>query len=208
MLPPGRVDATNRSKVIDMNASSPPERLPPLAPEAMTPEQRLAAADIASGPRGELPRPFVAFLRSPGLMQPVQKMGEYLRYGSKLDRRIMEFATLIAARSWTQQYEWQAHYGLAMKAGLRADIALAVAEGRRPTGMAADEEAVYDLLTEVLRNQCVSDATYARAVALFGEPGVVDLVGLTGYYVLLAMVMNMARTALPAGVTPPLPPLP
>ena len=70
--------------------------------------------------------------------------------------------------------------------------------------MAADEEAVYELLTEVLRNQCVSDATYARAVALFGESGVVDLVGLAGYYVLLAMVMNTARTALPEGVIPPL----
>lgn len=186
----------------------PAERMPPIAPEKMTDAQRRAAADIASGPRGELPRPFVAFLRSPGLMAPVQKLGEYLRYGSALDRRIMEFATLIAARAWTQQYEWQAHHGLALKAGLKPGIAQALAEGRRPEGMSADEEAVYDLLTEVLRNQCVSDATYARAVATFGEPGVVDLVGLAGYYVLLAMMMNTARTALPAGVSPPLPPFP
>jgi len=191
-----------------MNRSLPPERMPPIAPEKMTPAQKQAAADIASGPRGELPRPFVAFLRSPGLMQPVQKLGEYLRYGSALDRRIMEFATLIAARAWTQHYEWQAHHGLALKAGLKPEIAQAVAEGRRPAGMAADEEAVYELLTEVLRNQCVSDATYARAVALFGESGVVDLVGLAGYYVLLAMMMNTARTALPEGVISPLPPFP
>jgi 4-carboxymuconolactone decarboxylase len=191
-----------------MSLSVPPERMPPLAPANMTPAQRKAAADIASGPRGELPRPFVAFLRSPGLMEPVQKMGEYLRYGCTLDRRIMEFATLIAARSWTQQYEWQAHHGLALKAGLNPEIAQAVAEGRRPAGMAADEEAAYELLTEVLRNQCVSDATYARAIAAFGEPGVVDLVGLAGYYVLLAMVMNTARTALPPGTQPPLRPFP
>jgi 4-carboxymuconolactone decarboxylase len=191
-----------------MSLSVPPERMPPLAPENMTPAQKKAAADIASGPRGELPRPFVAFLRSPGLMEPVQKMGEYLRYGCTLDRRVMEFATLIAARSWTQQYEWQAHHGLALKAGLNPEIAQAVAEGRRPAGMAADEEAAYELLTEVLRNQCVSDATYARAIAVFGEPGVVDLVGLAGYYVLLAMVMNTARTALPPGTQPPLRPLP
>jgi len=186
----------------------PAERMPPIAPDKMTDAQRQAAADIASGPRGELPRPFVAFLRSPGLMAPVQKLGEYLRYGATLDRRIMEFATLIAARAWTQQYEWQAHHGLALQAGLKPAIAQALAEGRRPEGMSADEEAVYELLTEVLRNQCVSDATYARAVATFGEPGVVDLVGLAGYYVLLAMVMNTARTALPAGVSPPLPPFP
>jgi 4-carboxymuconolactone decarboxylase len=186
----------------------PAERMSPIAPEKMTDAQRQAAADIASGPRGELPRPFVAFLRSPGLMAPVQKLGEYLRYGSTLDRRIMEFATLIAARAWTQQYEWQAHHELALKAGLKPAIAQALAEGRRPEDMSADEVAVYELLTEVLRNQCVSDATYARAVATFGEPGVVDLVGLAGYYVLLAMVMNTARTALPAGKKPPLTPLP
>jgi 4-carboxymuconolactone decarboxylase len=182
--------------------------MPPIAPDKMTDAQRMACADIASGPRGELPRPFVAFLRSPGLMEPVQKVGEYLRYGSTLDRRIMEFATLIAARAWTQQYEWQAHHDLAIKAGLKPAIARALAEGRRPAGMAGDEETVYELLTEVLRNQCVSDATYGRAVATFGEPGVVDLIGLAGYYVLLAMMMNTARTALPAGVEPPLMPFP
>ena len=185
-----------------------PERMPPLAPHDMNEAQKKAAADIASGPRGELPRPFVAFLRSPGLMAPVQKVGEYLRYGSTLDRRIMEFATLIAARAWTQQYEWLAHHGLALQAGLKPEIAQALAEGRRPADMANDEEAVYELLTELLRNQSVSDATYARAVAMFGEPGVVDLVGLAGYYVLLAMVMNTARTALPAGKEPPLKHLP
>jgi len=184
------------------------ERMPPIAPEKMTETQKKTVADIASGPRGELPRPFVAFLRSPGLMAPVQKVGEYLRYDCVLDRRIMEFATLIAARFWTQQYEWHAHHELAMKAGLKPEIAQALAEGRRPAGMAADEEAVYDLLMETLHNKSVSDATYARAVATFGEPGVVDLVGLAGYYLLLAMVMNMARTALPAGTKPPLMPFP
>lgn len=191
-----------------MTLPLPPERMPPIAADKLTEAQKKAVADIAAGPRGELPRPFVAFLRSPGLMEPVQKMGEYLRYGCTLDRRIMEFATLIAARAWTQQYEWQAHHGLALKAGLKPEIAQAVAEGRRPPGMGADEEAAYDLLTEVLRNQSVSDATYARAAALFGEAGVVDLVGLAGYYVLLAMVMNTARTALPAGTEPPLRPFP
>jgi len=184
------------------------ERMPPIAPEKMTDAQKQASAAIAAGPRGELPRPFVAFLRSPGLMEPVQRVGEYLRYGSTLDRRLMEFATLIAARAWSQQYEWHAHHGLALQAGLKPEIAQALAEGRRPPAMAADEEAVYDLLTELLRNQCVSDATYARAVTAFGEPGVVDLVGLAGYYVLLAMMMNTARTALPDGVSPPLPPIP
>ncbi len=186
----------------------PPERMPRIPPEKMTEAQKKAAAEIAAGPRGELRGPFVAFLRSPGLMTPVQQVGEYLRFKCALDRRVMEFATLIAARHWTQQYEWQAHYEHAMKAGLKPAIAAAIAEGRRPSGMADDEDIVYDLLTESLHNKSVSDATYARAVAKFGEAGVVDLVALAGYYLLLAMVLNLARTALPAGKSPQLKPFP
>src|SRR5688572_925540 len=182
-----------------MNENMPPERLPRIPPEKMTEAQKKAAAEIASGPRGELRGPFIALLRSPDLMTQVQHVGEYLRFKCPLDRRIMEFATLIAARFWSQAYEWQSHYKHAMKAGLAPAIADALAEGRRPVGMAEDEEIVYELLTESLHNKSVSDATYARALAKFGEAGVVDLVAITGYYLMLAMVLNMARIALPAG---------
>jgi 4-carboxymuconolactone decarboxylase len=186
----------------------PPERMPRIPPEKMTEAQKKAAAELAAGPRGELRGPFIALLRSPGLMAPLQKVGEYLRFQSPLDRRLAEFATLIAARFWSQPYEWQAHHAHAMKAGLKPGIAQAVAEGRRPTGMAEDEEIVYELLTETLQNKSVSDATYARAVAKFGEPGVVDLVGIAGYYLLLAMILNMARKALPEGKESMLPKFP
>ena len=188
-----------------MSTNLPPERLPRIPPEKMTEAQKKAAAEIAAGPRGDLRGPFIALLRSPGLMSAVQKVGEYVRFNCPLDRRVMEFATLIAARFWTQQYEWQAHHEHAMKAGLKPAIADALAEGRRPAGMAEDEDIVYELLTESLHNKSVSDATYARAVGKFGEAGVVDLVGLAGYYLMLAMVLNMARTALPAGKSPQLP---
>ena len=111
---------------------------------------------------------------------------------------------LIAAREWTQQYVWNAHYPAALKAGLEREIADAIADGRRPTGMAEDEEIAYDLATEILRIKRVSDATYARAVAKFGEQGVIDLVSLVGYYNLLAIVMNATRTPLPDGPPEPL----
>jgi 4-carboxymuconolactone decarboxylase len=187
-----------------MSLPVPPERMPRIPPEKMTEAQKKAAAELAAGPRGELRGPFIALLRSPGLLAPVQKVGEYLRFNCPLDRRVTELATLIAARFWTQQYEWQTHREHAMKAGLDPAIADAIAEGRRPTGMKQDEEIVYELLTETLHNKSVSDATYARAVAKFGEAGVVDLAGLAGYYLMLAMIMNMARTALPAGKSPQL----
>ncbi|MDH4149471.1 MAG: carboxymuconolactone decarboxylase family protein [Betaproteobacteria bacterium] len=182
-----------------------PERLPAIPPEQWTDEQKKVAAAIAAGPRGEVRGPFLALLRSPGLAHTVQQVGEYLRFKSPLDRRIAEMATLIAARHWTQQYEWQSHHKHAMKAGLSPAIAEAIAEGRRPTGMAADEEALYDMLTETLHNQSVCDVTYERAKTIFGEQGVIELIAVAGYYAMLAMVLNVARKALPSGQEPMLP---
>ena len=181
------------------------QRFPELTPESMSAEQRAAAEGIIKGPRGGLRGPFNAWLRSPVFADRMQKVGEYLRFKCPLDRRIAEMSTLMAARHWTQQYEWQSHYKHAMKAGLNPAIAQAIAEGRRPTGMAADEEALYDMLTEVLHNQSVCDATYARALGVFGEQGVIELVAIAGYYAMLAMVLNVGRKALPAGQEPQLP---
>jgi 4-carboxymuconolactone decarboxylase len=185
-----------------------PERMPPLAENKMSPEQKQAAAEIAAGPRGEVKGPFVSLLRSPEFMRRVQKVGEYIRFVCPIDKRLNEFAAIIAARHWNQQFEWWAHHRQAVEAGLDRKIADAVGEGRRPTGMAEDEEIVYDLLTEVLHNKGASDATYARAVAKFGEQGLIDIIGIAGYYALLAMVMNVTRTAVPEGPPLPLPALP
>lgn len=184
------------------------DRMPPLAPEQMTESQRTAAEELASGPRGQVRGPFNVLLRSPELMSPVQKVGEYLRFRCQLDRRIAEMATLIGARHWTQLYEWQAHHPLALKAGLKPEIAQAIAEGRRPGGMAQDEEIVYDLLMEALNNKSVADATYERALKQFGEQNLVDLLAIAGYYGLLAMLLNVARTPLPEGKQPGMPHFP
>ena len=184
------------------------ERMPMIPEERMTPEQKKAAAELAAGPRGEVKGPFVALLRSPDFMSRVQKVGEYIRFVCPIEKRINEFAAIIAARHWNQQFEWWAHYRQALEAGLKREIADAVREGRRPAGMAEDEEIVYDLLTEVLVNKGASDATYQRAVSKFGEQGVIDVIGIAGYYALLAMVMNVARTAVPEGPALPLPSLP
>ena len=174
-------------------------RMAQLAPEGMTEAQKKAAEELASGPRGRVSGPFNVLLRSPELMTPLQKVGEYLRFKSPLDRRIAEMATLLAARQWTQVYEWSAHHPLALKAGLKADVAQAIAEGRRPANMAADEEVVYDLLTELFQNKSVSDATYERGINQFGEQQLVELITVGGYYALLGMLMNVARTQLPEG---------
>lgn len=185
--------------------SKQPERFPAIPPEQWTEEQKKVAAIIASGPRGEVRGPFLALLRSPGLAHTVQQVGEYLRFKCPLERRIAEMATLMAARHWTQQYEWQSHYKHAMKAGLNPAIAAAIAEGRRPTGMAQNEEALYDMLTEVLHNHGLCDTTYTRAVGIFGEQGVIELIAVAGYYAMLAMILNVGRKSLPPGQEPMLP---
>jgi 4-carboxymuconolactone decarboxylase len=180
-------------------------RMAEIAPDTMTEAQKQAATELASGPRGRVSGPFNVLLRSPELMSPVQKVGEYLRFKCQLDRRIAEMATLIAARHWTQVYEWNAHHPLALKAGLKPEIAQAISEGRRPTDMATDEEIVYDMLTEALQNKSVSDVTYARGIKQFGEQNLVDLLAIAGYYALLAMLLNVARTQLPEGKEPGMP---
>jgi 4-carboxymuconolactone decarboxylase len=182
--------------------------MPPIPAEKLTDAQRAAVAEFKAARSAEVSGPFIPLLRSPEVMIRARAMGDYLRYKSALPPRLSEFVILLTARRWTQQYEWNAHQGLALQGGLNADTVRAVAEGRRPERMADDEDAVYTMWEELQKNQSVTDATYARALAKLGEQGVVDALGITGYYTLLAMVMNTARTPLPPGVAPPLAPLP
>ena len=181
------------------------DRMPPIPAGKMTEAQKKAAAEFEAA-RGTLTGPWAVILRSPEMVNRARGLSDYLRFNSSLPPRLSEFVILIAAREWTQQYEWNAHHSLAMKGGLSLEIAKAVAEGRRPEKMADDEAALYDFCIELHHNRGVSDATYARALATFGEQGLVDAVGLSGWYTLVAMVLNTARTPLPAGVSPPLTP--
>jgi 4-carboxymuconolactone decarboxylase len=184
------------------------DRMPLIPAGALSDAQKNAIAEFKAARSVDISGPFVPLLRSPEVMSRARAMGDYLRYKSSLPPRLSEFVILLTARRWTQQYEWNAHQPLALQGGLRRDIAAAIADGRRPDAMAEDEEAIYTLWDEVQRNQSVSDPTYARAVTKIGEQGVIDVLGITGYYTMLAMVMNTARTPLPDGIAPPLAPLP
>jgi 4-carboxymuconolactone decarboxylase len=180
------------------------DRMPPIASEKYSDAQKKAAEEFAGGRGYDVRGPFVPLLRSPEVMLRAKAMGDYLRFKSTLEPRLSEMIILITAREWSQQYEWVAHYDIALKAGLRPEIAAAIADARRPVGMAEDEEAAYDMSIEIQRSRRVSDATWNKAVAKFGEQGVIDLLGINGYYTFLAMTLNAARTALPPGVAEPL----
>ena len=183
-------------------------RMPPIARDDMTPAQREAVDEIAAGRRGHVAGPFVAALRSPEFTRRLQKLGEYLRYDHVLAAPLREMIILLTAREWTQQYEWHVHEPIAIRAGLSPGIVNAIAEGRRPVEMSADEALIYDCFVELQRTRSLSDHTYARAARTFGEQGVIDFVGAVGYYSTLAMIMNVAQTPLPEGVAAPLQPYP
>jgi 4-carboxymuconolactone decarboxylase len=182
--------------------------MPPIPKEQWTDDQRDAAAQFADLRGQEVFGPFAVMLRSPEVLLRAAAMGDYMRYHTVLPPRLNEFIILITARQWTQQFEWYVHQPAALKAGLSNEIVNAIAAGRRPIGMSDDEKAVHDFTIELLRGQNISDPVYAAAVSRFGEQGVVDMVGVAGYYTFLSMMMNTARTAVPADSTvPPLPDL-
>jgi 4-carboxymuconolactone decarboxylase len=181
-------------------------RLPPLADAALSAAQRRVVDAISQGPRGRLSGPFIALLRSPELCQRTQLLGEYLRYDSGIPPRLRELAILATARHWRQDYEWSTHAPLAERAGVPRELIDALAQGRFPDPLAADEAAVLGFCDELHRSHAVSDAAYARAHEVLGEAGVVELCGICGYYALLAMVLNVARAPLPPGTEAPFSP--
>ncbi len=194
-----RVAAVIGFASLSILASSAPvfaqDRMPQIAPEKLTEAQKKASEEFMIARKVPVFGPFVPLLRSPEFMLAASNMGLYLRYRTSLPLKINELVILLTAREWNQQVEWEIHYPIALKAGLDAKIADAVAEGRRPENMPEEEQIAYDFSTELHHNKSVSDATYAKALAKFGEQGLTDMAGTNGYYTLLAMSMNVARTA-------------
>ena len=183
------------------------DRLPPIPAGKQTPEQRKAAEAFLANRKQDVFGPFVPLHRSPEVMLRAMALGDYLRYRTVFPPRLNEFIILITARHFTQQYEWFVHYPIAIKEGMSREVADAIADGRRPTGMSSDEELIHDFCTELLRNHSVSDATYARAIARWGEQGTIEMVGVVAYYTFQSMVLNTARTPVPPGA-PALKPFP
>ena len=184
------------------------DRLPPIPPERQTEAQKKAAAEFRVERMQDVFGPFVPLSRSPQLMIDAAKMGTYLRFGNTLPRALSEFAIILQARRWSQEYERYVHAADARTAGLPDDVIQAVAEGRRPEKMSDEQDIVYEFGRELNDNHGVTDRTYARAVNRFGEQGVMDLVGVNGFYSLISMALNVGRTPLPPGVAPALKPTP
>ena len=183
------------------------DRFRPLTYDKLTPEQKTMVEHLFAGERGGMNGPFNVTLRSPEMGDLAQKLGAQLRFHSSLSNRLNEMAILMTARFWNAQYEWSAHKKNALTAGLSPAVIDAIATGKRPNPMQADEEAVYNFGDELLRTREVSDAAFKAVVDKFGERGVVDLTGVMGYYCFVSMMLNIDRYPLPDGEKPELKPL-
>src|SRR6266571_8679622 len=184
-------------------------RFAPLKADELTPPQKAWADMIAAPPRNAkfVNPPYRAYIRNPDLAPRLSALSDYLRWNTSLPARLSEFAILITARQWTAQYEWFAHYPLAMKAGLDPQVAKDVASGVRPQAMKDDEAALYDLAMALYRDKKVSDEIYRAAQQKFGERGIMDIIGLIGYYDLVSMTLITMQAEAPNDSVPPLPPL-
>ncbi|MGX7708717.1 carboxymuconolactone decarboxylase family protein [Methylobacterium sp. Gmos1] len=187
-------------------ASGREPRFPQLTLDGLNERQRPLGEKILKISSVGLAGPYNPMIRSPEMAQRMYDLLDYLRWHTSVPTRLNEFAILIQGRLWRSQVEWFAHYPLALKAGLSEEVAADLKAGRRPRGMKPDEEAVYDFCMELSTKHAVSDATFARAKAVLGEQGVVDLTALSGTYVTVAMLLSMAEEGVPPGKEPPFKP--
>jgi 4-carboxymuconolactone decarboxylase len=176
--------------------------LPP--EEAMTEAQKAAVAEAVSGIRGRVPAPMVAWLQNPDLASRGQKLGELLRYQTTLEPRLSELAILVCGRHWTSHHEWTAHKREGLKAGMDPEVIAAIAARRVPTLRDAREQAVYDVSTTLLATGRVPKPLYEAGVAALGERGMVELVGILGYYCLVALTLNTFELGIPGSIAPEL----
>lgn len=177
----------------------PPPRLAPLDPATLTPEQKPIYDAIASGPRGKVQGPLAVWLTSPDLADKAQQLGAFCRFGTSLEPRLSELAILVTGRVWGAQFEWSVHKPIALKAGLSEAVVEAIRTRQTPPFAAADERVVHDFADTLHRDRKVPDELYAEAVAVLGERGVVDLVGILGYYTLISMTINAFNVPLEEG---------
>jgi 4-carboxymuconolactone decarboxylase len=188
-----------------VRAEGEPPRFPKISMEQLNPEQQAVAAEVLKQSSAGLGGPYGMLIKSPELLKRYLLMTEYLRQKTSLPHRLNEMAILLEARLWDAQYEWWAHEPLARKAGVPDAVIEDIRAGKRPATMQPDEAVVYDVVTEILNRRQLSDDTFARAKQILGEQQVVDLVAVTGFYVMVSAVVIAGRIEIPNGGAPPMP---
>jgi 4-carboxymuconolactone decarboxylase len=177
-------------------------RLQPPDLTKLTPEQQRIFDEIAGGKRGGVRGPLLVLLNSPALADKAQALGAFCRYDTSLPPRLSELAILTIAAHWRAGYEWYAHAPIGLKAGLDPMAVEAIRTGRTPEFQAADEKAVYEFTHELLTKRRVSQDVYDRADAALGGVSVLDLIGVIGYYQMVATLIVTFEVPIPDGPEP------
>src|ERR1700722_6200487 len=183
------------------------DRFKPIQYDEMTGEQKLMIDHLLAGERQGARGPFNVLLRSPEVGDLAQQFGGSMRFHTALPKDVSETIIIMSGRFWMAQYEWTAHKAAALKNGVKPAIVDAIAAGKRPSGMSPQMEVAYNFIDELLTTHQVTDATFQAAKETYGEKGVVDMLGLSGWYCLVSMVLDVDRYPLGPGVQPELKPL-
>ena len=178
-------------------------RVPPVVPDQLSPEQRTVHDMIVSTRQGgEIRGPFAIWIRNAGLAAAANQMGNAVRLNGKLDAKLFELVILVVARHWSAQYEWFAHAKDAARVGLDAQIVEAIRTHRVPPFTSPQECVVYEMTRELIDTRELSDATYARALDMFGFDLVMEVVTVAGFYTLVAMMLNAFQSPVPGNARP------
>ena len=181
----------------------PVPRLTPLTDEEMTDQQRAVRDAVVASRKSKIGGPFLVFLHAPTFGDLAQRLGAHCRYNTTLPPRLSEFAILVTARLWRAQYEWFAHAKIAATVGVSAKTIGDLRAGRAPKGAPKDERALYDFIMELYKTKRVGKRNYDRVLALLGKVGTIELVGILGYYAMVAMTLNAFTMPIPEGEEQP-----
>jgi 4-carboxymuconolactone decarboxylase len=197
-----------QNKVTKENLGLVGDRFKPMKYDEMTPEQKTMVDHLLAGERGGMGGPFNVLLRSPEMGDLGQQVGARMRFHNSLPANIRETVIILTGRWWMAQYEWTAHKRLALQEGVKPEVIDAIAAGKRPTGMDPKMEAAYNFITELYKTRQVSDATFQAAKAQFGERGIVDMIGTSGWYDIVCKALDVDRYPAQAELKPLVNPFP
>ena len=155
--------------------------------------------DIAAAHTGNVRGPWAIALRVPEVADHLHQLYERVARDSTLGQRLYELIVIVIARQWTAQFAWQTHEKNAIAAGVAAATVDAIRERRRPQFQHEDERLVYDTVTELATSHQLSEASYARAQAFFGDDRLVEVISVAGLYTMIAMLLNAFDAPIAAG---------
>jgi 4-carboxymuconolactone decarboxylase len=174
-------------------------RLKLLSPGEMSSDQKQTYDEAIAGKRGSAPPPMMAWLNSPEMARHATRLGEMLRFNTMFPPKLSEIAILVTARHFTAHYEWWAHKRLALKGGMDPKIIDAIRDRRVPSFDDPRGQLIYEVAKSLHEGHGLSKALYEEATKVLGERGVVEIIGLCGYYTMVSLTLNTFEFGLPDG---------